>query len=355
MGAITTAPPQVNSPATLADVARAAGVDASTVSRVLNARGHRIAQATRERVVEAARELGYQPNPIARGLRTARTYTLGIVVPQLDNPVFPQIIMGAEAAARERGYSLLISHVDDLDSAAQAYQRLARLSRVDGLLAATNEQEGQLARALAATGLPFVVLNRKLRGVEHHVAFDSHAASRMATEHLLALGHRRIAHLAGRAVGYNGVRRLAGYRAALQAAGVEFRTELVVSAGYTFEGGELAMRELLRVRPRPTGIVAATMLAAAGAMKVLHSERIAIPEDVSIVAIHDAAIADMLYPPLTTVRLPLREMGAISVRGLIDLIERKTAVVSATLAPEHVVVRASSVSPPRRGRTARSA
>jgi LacI family transcriptional regulator len=329
--------------ATLADVAQAAGVALSTASRILNGEsGHRVAEATRDRVLAAARQLSYRPNTIARGLRTARTFTLGIAVPQLENPVFPQIIVGAEAAARERGYSLLISHVAESDTESRTYERLAGVSRVDGLLVATLEDDTRLAAALATTSRPFVVLNRKLRGVDNHAVFDSFAAAEMATAHLIALGHRRIAHLAGRMQGYNGTRRLAGYRAALRAAGFRRDTERVVPAGYTFEGGVVAMRELLRDPVRPTGLVAATMLAAAGAMKVLHDEDVDIPGEMSIVAIHDATIADMLYPPLTTVRLPAQELGASATRGLVDLIEGKTKGVSITLPPQGLVLRAST-------------
>lgn len=328
---------------TLSDVASIAGVDTSTASRILNDdAGHRIRIATRDRVLAAARNLGYQPNPIARGLRTSRSLILGIAVPELENPVFPQIILGAEAAARERGYSLLISHVDEASADPRIYERLAQVSRMDGLLVATLQEEVSLADSLTRASLPFIVLNRRLRGVANYVAFDSFAAARIATEHLLALGHQRIAHLAGHLMGFNGRRRLAGYRAALVAAGIEPDRQFVVPAGYTFEGGASAMRELLKHRHRPTGIIAATMVTAAGAMKVLHSEGIEIPGQISIVGIHDAAIADMLNPPLTTVRLPLQEMGATATRGLIELIENKTLRVAHTLPPEGLVLRAST-------------
>ncbi|MGA1317185.1 MAG: LacI family DNA-binding transcriptional regulator [Rubrivivax sp.] len=328
---------------TLSDVAKVAEVDTSTASRVLNGDpAHRAGPLTRERVLAAAKALGYQPNPLARGLRTARSSTLGIAVPQLENPVFPEIILGAETAARERGHALLISHSDDAAGDARHYEHLARVSRVDGLLVATLEDDKRLARSLARTAVPFVVLNRKLIDGGNHVVFDSFAAARMATEHLLALGHRRIAHLAGSATGYNGVRRLAGYRTALEAAGLAFDANLVSEAGYTFAGGEQALNSLLDRGQPPTGLVAATVLAAAGALKGLHARRIRVPQDLSIVAIHDAAIAEMLHPPLTTVRLPLREMGARATHALIDLIERKAQAVACELAPEGLVLREST-------------
>ena len=309
--------------------------------------GHRVGVATRERVLAFAKALGYQPNSLARGLRTSRSYTLGIAVPQLENPVFPEIILGAETAARARGYSLLISHSGDASGDTRNYEQLASVSRVDGLLVATLEDDVPLTRSLARTSLPFVVLNRKLAGIENHVVFDSFGAAKLATEHLLSLSHRRIAHLAGRERGYNGIRRLAGYRNALEAAGIAFDENLVVAGGYTFEGGELAMRELLARSDQPSAVVAATLLTAAGALKVLHAQKVRVPEQMSVVGIHDAALADMLHPPLTTVRLPLHEMGASATRGLIDLIEGKCGHVATTLAPERLVLRESTAPPPR--------
>lgn len=332
----------------LKDVARAAGVDASTVSRVLNNQAaQRVAEETRERILAKAQELGYQPNPLARGLRTARTYALGIAVPQLDNPVFAQIIIGATDAAHARGYELIVTLVTDLAAGPAVYERLAQTHRVDGLLVSTLEKDDVLLKALERASVPCVVVNRQVRGVENSVAHDSFEAARQSTEYLISIGHRRIAHLAGRLNGYNGTRRLAGYRAALEAAGIKPDRSLVAEAGYTLEGGEAAMQKILELKPRPTAVVAATVLSAAGALRVLHAKKIKVPEDISVMSIHDVQIADMLFPPLTTLRLPLQEMGKVATDGLIDLLEGKTKVVSRVLAPEKLVVR-ESTAPPRR-------
>lgn len=329
--------------ATLADVAAASGVDTSTVSRVLRGeQGHRVTAETRERVMASAQALGYRPNPMARGLRTARSHTLGIAVPQLENPVFPEIILGAEAAARARGYSLLIAHGLDGPADAAAYEHLSRVSHVDGLLVATLEGEAPLARSLERSGVPYVLINRKLARAAHHVVFDNFAAAETATEHVLALGHQRVAHLAGHTAGYNGKRRLAGYRSALEAAGLQPDPALVVEAGYTFEGGLQGMRQLLALPDPPTAVVAATVLSAAGALKALHDARVRVPGQVSVIAIHDVPMAEMLHPALTTVRLPLRQMGQLAAEGLIDLIEGRRQAVEHTLSPEQVVARAST-------------
>jgi len=328
-------------------VARRAGVDTSTASRALagDAR-HRMSEATRARVLSAARKLGYRPNLLARALRTARSNSLGIVVPQLDNPVYAQMISGAEAAARERGYALLIVHVGEAESGVTAIERLTRTNHVDGLLVSSFDHESVLAPALRHAKVPSVVLNRRAAGVANCVSLDTRRAARKAVAHLLELGHRRIAHLTGRPGGAGTRDRIAGYRGALESAGVGFDPRLVAAAGFSAEGGERAMRAVLRsARPRPTAVFVATLLAAAGALKALRAARIAVPGDISIVTLHDSIIAEVLDPPMTTVRLPTRRMGYEAARGLVDLIEGRARRVARVLAPLELVVRGSAAPP----------
>lgn len=330
----------------LDDVAAAAGVHTSTVSRVLNNEAdHRVSTETRERVLIAAKELNYHANAMARGLRTSRTHTLGIAVPQLDNPVFAQIIIGATAAAHSRGYDLLVSLVEDVSGESGVYERLAHNNRVDGLMVSTLEKDEVLVETLKRASVPYVIVNRKIRGVANCVAYDSFAAAKESTEYLLSLGHRRIGHLAGRLTGYNGTKRLAGYYAALNAAGIESDPQMVAEAGYTLEGGVRAVRSLLACKPRPTALLAATVLSAAGALKALYAAGIIVPDDMSVMSIHDVQIAEMLHPPLTTMRLPLQEMGRVATLGLVDLIEGKATVVSKLMRPEGLLIRASTAPP----------
>jgi LacI family transcriptional regulator len=331
----------------LKDVADAAGVDTSTASRVLNSEaGHRVASDTRDRVLAAAGDLGYRPNAMARALRTARTNTLGIAVPQLDNPVFPQIIIGATSAAHARGYDLLITLVEPSSADSSVYERLAHAKRVDGLLVSTIEDDTTLRRILKRASLPFVLVNRRVRGLPNYVVHDNFVAARISTEYLLSLGHRRIGHLAGRIKGYNGSQRLAGYEAALRAAGIEPEAALISEAGYTLEGGVRATEAMLAARRRPTAILAATVISGSGALKALHAANVRVPQDMSVMSIHDLPIAEMLQPPLTALRLPLQEMGRVATDGLIDLLEGNAKSVSRMLQPEQLVVRASTA-PPR--------
>jgi LacI family transcriptional regulator len=333
--------------ATIFDVAAAAGVDASTVSRVLRGeRSQRVRAETRERIVEAAQRLDYRPNVIARSLRSAKTYSLGIVVPQLDNPVFAMAIEGAERAARQRGYSLLISRLEPGDPQSGLYERLSQLNRVDGLLVATLDEDRLLLDSLARARVPFVVLNRRVPGVANCVALDTRTAARQAIDHLAGLGHRRIGHLAGRLDGFNGSERLAGYRDGLDAHAIPWDPDLVASAGYTAPGGATAMAELLgRSAEPPTAVFAATLVSATGALSVLHARGIKVPGRVSVMALHDSLIAEMLHPPLTTVSLPAEAMGREGAIGLIDLIEGIRTEVGAILPPDGLVAR-DSTGPP---------
>ena len=336
----------------LKDVAEAAGVDASTASRVLNNEaGHRAAADARDRILAVADELGYRPNAIARALRTSRSKTLGIAVPQLDNPVFAQIILGATSAAHARGYELLISLVENAAGGSGVYERLAEANRVDGLLVSTLEEDASLRRTLQRAAVRYVLVNRKIRGVANFVALDNFAAAREATGYLLSLGHRRIGHLAGRITGYNGSQRLAGYQAALREAGIEPDPALVSEAGYTLEGGVRATEAMLALRRRPTAILAATVLSGSGALKALHAAGVAVPADMSVMCIHDMPIADMLQPALTALRMPAQQMGAVATDGLVDLLEGKADSIARVLQPEGLVVRASTAPPRTRSRS----
>lgn len=338
-------PHHLASRATLADVARVAGVDMSTASRVLRGdSAQRVRDDTRDRILKVAEELAYRPNSLARGLRTARTDTLGIVVPQLDNPVFASAIRGAELAAAELGYSLLISHREP-GATATTIAKLSQTNRVDGLLVASLDDDEVLRTDLAAARVPYVLMNRVLPGAPLSVVLDSRAAARKAVEHLVGLGHRRIAHLAGRDQGFNAAQRLEGYRDGLAAAGIAFDPALVATAGYTAEGGASAMRALLP--QKPTAVLAATLVSAAGAMSVLHAEGWRIPQDISVVGLHDAPVASLLYPSLTTVMMPTEEMGRVAATLLVRSLAGEQPAPVAPLPPGALMPRASTGPVPR--------
>lgn len=332
---------------TLHDVAAEAGVDVSTASRVLSGdEKQRIGKGTRARILKVAKSLAYQPNIVARGLRTAKTFSLGIAVPQLDNPVFSQMIVGAERGARERGYSLLIAHIEEGPSDDATYERLASANRVDGLLITTLNDNSIVLRAAKKARVPFVLLNRTGRGISNSIYFDSNEAANIAVQHLISLGHTRIAHLSGQLNPSTGIGRFAGYCDALAAANISFDASLVAVSGYTIQGGADAMRSVLRqVKVRPTAVFPITLAAAVGAMLTLQQFDIRVPDDLSIVTVHDGPIAEVMYPPLTTVQMPVEKMGYDGAIGLIDLIEGRKAKINSMMRPLQLVLRGSTAAP----------
>lgn len=340
-------PKTVSKRSTLIDVAALAEVNVSTVSRVLcGDKNQRVSPETRKRIEAAAKKLSYQPNLNARSLRTARTYTLGIAVPQLDNPVYAQIILGAERGARERGYSLLIAHIEQSVNNETAYERLAQLNRVDGLLVTTLDENSVMLRAVKRAKVPFVLLNRKVPGIRNCIHFDSRGAALIAVQHLITLGHTRIAHLSGQLNPSTGIGRYAGYCDALSAAGLPVLPELVRVSGYTVAGGAAAMTALLDSGVElPSAVFPLTLTAAAGAMMVLHGRGVRVPQDMSVITVHDGPIAEVMFPQLSTVRMPVEQMGYDGAQSLIELIEGRVISVNREMAPLGLLLRQSTAAP----------
>ncbi|MBX6368361.1 MAG: LacI family DNA-binding transcriptional regulator [Rhodospirillales bacterium] len=321
-----------------------AGVDKSTVSRMLGGdKTLNIREETRQRISRAVAALGYRPNMAARSLRTARSFSLGITIASLDNPVYSAIIRGAEQGAADAGYSLLIAHMDEAAPDSRVYHRLVEQHRVDGLLVTTLRNEKEHLAALKELQAPFVLVNRKAKGVRNSVVVNDFGGAKAAVETLIRMGHRDIAHLSGNPSRYNARQRLLGYRAALEEAGIPFRPGLVVEADYTPDGGERAARVLMETQNRRfTAVFAVTLVAAAGALAAFHERGFSIPEDISVVGFHDSAVAELLYPPLTTVRVPLEEMGRFAAGALIDIIEGRRREITKTFSQVEVIERRST-------------
>lgn len=293
---------------TLVDVARAADVDVSLVSRIVRGMDVKVREETRERILLAAERLGYRPNAIARSLKTAKAGAFGLVIPTFTNPVYAQIITGAEAAAAKLGSVLLTMSAEGWDRG-QALEAMEG-GRIDGLLLT-----GGSSLDLSHVRVPHLLVNRAVPGVDRSIVLDDERASRMAVEHLVALGHRRIAFLAGPQSADTARRRLAGFQTACADAGLAPVAD-PIPGNYTFVGGRDAMRRSLGSRARFTGIVAANVPSAVGALQAHHDAGVEVPAEVSIVAIHDAEIAEMVRPRLTTVQMPLARLGGRAIELL---------------------------------------
>lgn len=315
-------------PVTLRDVASAAGVNVSTVSRVIHNKG-RVGQETRERVLKIAKNLGYQGNPVARALKMAQSSTILMVVPQIENPIFASAIISAENEARRAGYALLVAY-DQGVSAGQVIDDISRSSLVEGVIIASFDDDDQLRQTLAATDKPHVVINRVLPGEAHCIAIDTRQASLIGVRHLTGLGHRRIGHLAGRLGRFNGEMRREGWALALEEAGIAPEPSFIAEAGYYPERVPEAVDALLAAGV--TAIHAATLLTGVAAIARLYALGKRVPEDVSIVTMHDDLLARVVHPQVTTVKLPTEAMGELAVRRLVAQIERPYAPESMSTA-----------------------
>lgn len=329
--------------ATITDVARAAGISIGAVSRILNRDPSlTVRDETRAAVHQAMADLGYSPNPHARSLRLSRTGSLAMILPEIDSPAFPAMIQGAQRAAHERGFTMLLGGVgpDGEDPGLPA--RLLQKNRLDGFLVSAGLRQTEQLTALRTLDAPSVLLNRYLDDDQPHVVLDDEGGVAALVRHLTGLGHRRIGFL-GSPERFLGTRRVAGYRTALGEANIWFDPVLVMDAGYDRDGGERAMEAMLSLSQPPTAVFATNHLVAAGAMAAAGRRGVAVPADLSIGSFYDGPVAELLNPMLTAIRFPLEQLGYRAASMLMDLVDGRTVErTGIVLAHEQLVVRGST-------------
>jgi LacI family transcriptional regulator len=334
---------------TLRHVAKAAGVHPATASRALNAETRSLVNATTaERVLRAADELGYQPNPIARGLKTNRSYTIGVLIPDLTNPLFPPILRGIEDRLVEGGYTPLIANTDNDPERERVDWQTMRARQVDGIITATATRDHALLEEIADSGSRVVLVNRRAPGVAVSAATpDDHQGIRLAVEHLAGLGHTRIAHIAGPLELSTGFDRYEGFHAAMRAVGLEPDPDLVlVAAAFTESEGARICGQLVDSGRDFTAISAGNDLLALGCYDIFTERSIDCPRDVSVVGFNDMPFADRFQPPLTTIHIPHYEMGAAAGDLMLELLQ-DGHVAPRQLRLEPALVVRGSTAPPR--------
>ena len=322
---------------TIRSVAREAGVSISTVSNVLNGRHAQMTPETLDRVRAAMARLGYRPSHLARSLVTNRTATIGLIMSEVTNSLYPPVTIGAEAACREADYSLLLAAVDDFDAERRALD-VMRAKQVDGLvlfsISFLDIANDHLVRT-QQEGTPVVVINRHLATEEplSAVLFDHHGGALQATRHLIALGHRRIAHIAGPSNRFTGRDRRRGYEDALAEAGIPVDPSLVRDGDYSFVSGEVLMRQLWEQRPTAVFIGGDAM--ALGALRALAALGVRVPEDLSLAAFGNPDFVRYATPAITTADLPVAEAGRTAVELALRRIrtpeEREVRTLETTL------------------------
>jgi DNA-binding LacI/PurR family transcriptional regulator len=310
---------------TVEEVARAAGLSAMTVSRVLN-RQPNVSAATRERVLALSSRLGYTPNHIAKSLVLRRTETIGVIVPEITHSFFPEAIRGIEEIVYQRGYHLILMHsAEDASREADALRTLES-KRVDGILIslAQNVSSFDLYRHMAREGTPLVFFDRCKTGIGIGcVSIDDEESARRLTDHVIGHGYKRIGHLSGPPRVSIGAARYRGFRRSLREHRIPLREELVVEAGFHESGGFLAMRKLLDLPPgrRPQAVVAVNDPAAFGAMNAISERGMHIPEEIAIVGFSDDIRSALMPTPLTTVRQPAYVIGKSAAEQLFARID----------------------------------
>jgi len=329
--------------ATIRTIAEQLGVHPSTVSRALRGDGSgKISAEMRARVLAAAAAVGYRPNPWASSLRTSRTYALGLLIPHLIDVALAQMFEGAEARAREFGYQAITTGTHDDPAAERPLIQGHLQRRVEGLILATAMQSDPAIDEIDAIGTPFVLLNRA-SGDYPTVRGDDELGGYLATRHLIAQGHVTIGMVAGQTRFSTSALRQRGYERALAESGIPVDPSLIVKSTFEPRGGLVAGTQLLARKDRPTAIFSVNDYTAVGVMAAARDLGLRVPNDLALVGYNDSNISALLPTPLTSVALPLREMGEAAVDLLLKRIEGEE--VESIVIPPTLLVRASSTHP----------
>ncbi len=332
------------------EVARLAGVSPATVSRVLSGSTHPVSPDTRARVLRCVEQLGFRPNRVARALATARTHTIGAIVHDISDPYFGEVVRGLEDEGRLADYQVFVCSSDRDPGRELAYVHALVSYRVDGLVFVgggieDRSYQRELARVIdgfRSAGRAVVALAPNALKVPSFTV-DNYGGAREMTRYLLGLGHRRVGFVSGPPQLRTSRVRLAGYRAALREAGVRFDPNLVETGWFTTEGGAKAIASLLERCPDVTAVLAANDVMAFGVLHDLAGRGIRVPEEVSVAGFDDVHMAAFLQVPLTTVHVPMYQIGREGARAVLDILAGRQ--VRSRRLPVRLVIRASTAPP----------
>ncbi len=333
---------------TLKDVARLAGVHPATASRALNPETRPLVnEETSRRVLAAAAQLGYRPNAVARSLRTRRSHTVGVLIPDLNNPLFPPIVRGLEDRLEADGYVALIGNTDGDSARERRITEQMRARSVDGFVLATAHLRNPLFSETAEVGLPVVLMNRIAEDYSlPSVTVDNERGVRMAVAHLVALGHERIGYIAGPQDVSTGLARYRGFQAAMAAAGREVAPDQVAFANsFSVEEGYRCTSQLLASGAACTAVAAGNDMLAVGCYAALDEAGLKCPGDISVVGFNNMPFIDMLRPPLTTVTFPHYQVGTQAAQLLIEQLNGDEGPVKVLFLAPELITRGSTAAP----------
>ncbi len=325
---------------TIKDVAREAEVNPSVVSRVLNKDSTlKVREETRERVWEAAEKLNYRPNRTAKMLRTKKSRMIAVLISKFSDLYFTTVLEGIVRVAEERGYIISVFSTEEDRKKGSEYIETVYEYGMDGAILASSYVEEETLQQLKYSSVPMVMLRRNPReyGVMGVLA-DELAGVSMAMEHLIRLGHRKIAHISGQLFSRSGLKRFEGYRKGLYENGIPYRVEYVQESDQTEKGGYRAMMCLLELEDPPTAVFAFNDTVAYGAMSAVWDKGLRIPEDISVVGYDNTILAGHMHPRLTTVDGRMKDMGVLGAKMLIDVIEGKEEIDNQKMTESDIMI-----------------
>ncbi|KAA3659363.1 MAG: LacI family transcriptional regulator [Chloroflexi bacterium] len=307
---------------TIIDVARAAGVSKTTVSRVVGSEADKVREETRQRVLDAIEELGYTHNAVASSLRTDRTNIIMLAIPDITNPFWPAVARGVQDVMDQEGYAVVFANSDWDSEREEMFLEMARRNRFDAILINPVQVKND---ALKALHLPTVLIGSHEDYPDFDsVGSDSYGATRLALTHLYDLGHRQIGLIRGQRQSRLGYSRLRGYQDFLEEKGIPLDQRLIATVPFDEEGGRLAFQQLVAVDQPPTAVFASNDILAIGALQGAHEAGLTVPDDLSIIGMDDIYAASTTMPPLTTVAKPQYEIGQRAALFLVDrLVEKR--------------------------------
>lgn len=336
---------------TIKDVAKAARVSTATVSRVLQQTDH-VRPETRDRVLRAVNKVKYNPNVIARHLRTQETRTVFLVVRNIRNPFYLDVFRGVEAEARALNYNVLMGNTEDDLGREREYFEMLKARHADGMILMTGKLPLDIREGLGEDGPPVVVSLEYFPGLDlPSIRIDNIEAAEIAVKHLIELGHKRIAHITGPTPEAMSIDRHQGYLKAMNDAGLHPNENMTVRGDYSIESGHAACRALFSQSNPPTAIFCSNDEMAMGAINELRTLNLSVPEDVSVVGFDDIVFAGAFHPPLTTIRQPRQEIGRTSMRLLSDLLAGRPIPNQPVIIPTELMIRQSTAPPSPGGRS----
>jgi LacI family transcriptional regulator len=330
---------------TIKDIAQEAGVSYATVSRALNNK-YGVKPDTRKRIMALARARGYTPNAIARGLVKKETYSIGLIIPDISNPFFPQVASGVEDAAKERGYSVFLCNTNYESEREAHYLTLLVEKRVDGIILASGFQSGEASVSASAGAIPVVSLCARFDTLQNSfVVIDNERGGFLATRHLIEQGYESIGFIGTQSDGFSEGQRFKGYRLALEKFNLPYEKRYIFAGDLKRETGYKIIHRIIASGDYPRALFVENDLMALGVIQGIKEAGLKVPEDIAVVGFDDIAFASFPEIGLTTVRQPKYEMGKLAATLLLDTITEETATPKKYILEPELIVRTSSCSP----------